>query len=294
MENFLTMLNIKATTIPDAWYQALYNLCEYDEENGKFKNATLYQIQKGSFEDSWRLEFPFITIEITNPLSRPFIPDTPPDMLGLPPIADMQYIYTYFADYIMNPIIPANEIYSYGNRICMPLIEHSNYQDGYMSQLDILIDRLFKTPYSNQLILQIAEPKDILLVHSPCYRSCQFKVIDGRLDFHILFRSNDLYNAFCVNMGSMALLMDYILYIDTLKELPSLNQSDIIAPLDPRDFKFQKSHTFLPGKIIYIGSGLHLYESSFQAAAMRLRRPELIEQIAKAKKEKEKLWTSDK
>jgi thymidylate synthase len=277
------MLNIKATTIPDAWYQALYNLCEYDEETNKFKNATLYQIQKGSFEDSWRLEFPFITIEITNPLSRPFIPDTPPDMLGLPPIADMQYIYTYFANYIMNPIIPANEIYSYGNRICMPLIEHPNYQDGYMSQLDILIDRLFQTPYSNQLILQIAEPKDILLVHPPCYRSCQFKVIDGRLDFHILFRSNDLYNAFCVNIGSMALLMDYI-----VKGSAFLN-NDILPDSD-----HQKLPSFLPGKIIYIGSGLHLYESSFQAAAMRLRRPELIEQIAKAKKEKEKLWTSDK
>jgi len=130
---------------------------------------------------------------------------------------------------------------TYGSRICKKIL-------GSKTQLQILIERLIFHPHSNQLILQIAEPEDILLNDAPCMRSCQLKVIDNRLDLHVLFRSNSLFSAFPVNMASMALLMEYILtYCENL----------------------------IPGKIIYFGSGLHLYEHDFDLVKTRLCRPDL-------------------
>jgi thymidylate synthase len=231
---------LKTTTIPDAWYQAIYNLVEYDEEKKQFKNGILYTIDQGSYEGSRRLEYPYIMIEINNPLVEPYIPDFPP-AVQLPPIADMDYVFKYFQDYIMNPEIPANETYTYSSRIHKKIL-------GKRTQFEILIERLKQHPHSNQLVLQIAEPEDILLDDPPCLRHIGCKVIDNRLDLHVLFRSNSLFSAFPVNMASIALLMEYILtYCENL----------------------------IPGKIIYFGSGLHLYEHDFDLVKTRLCRQEL-------------------
>jgi thymidylate synthase len=231
---------IKAQNLPDAWFQALYNLVDYDENTGQFKNSYLYTIQQGSYAGNRRLEFPFVIIEIQNPLDEPLLPYFPEGM-KLPPVADMEYVYDYFTNYLMSPHIPSNTEYTYGSRICTPVREG-------VTQLDLLISRLQDHPRSNQLVLQIADPHDILLTDAPCLRSVSFKVVEDRLDFHIHMRSNHIWNGFPVNLASIALLMKY-----TLLYVPDLHA----------------------GKFIYFCSGLHLYEHDFDLAAVRLFKPDI-------------------
>lgn len=231
---------IIAQNLPDAWFQSLYSLVDYHEETGQFKNSYLYTIQQGSYAGNRRLEFPFITIEVTNPLDEPLLPYFPEGM-NLPPVASMEYVYDYFTNYLMSSFIPKNTEYTYGSRICHPIREE-------VTQLDLLISRLADHPMSNQLVLQIADPTDIVLADPPCMRQIQFKVVDNRLDFHIVFRSNHLWNGFPVNLAALALLMKY-----TLLYVPELN----------------------PGKFIYFGGGLHLYEHDFAQAAVRLFKPDI-------------------
>jgi thymidylate synthase len=136
----------------------------------------------------------------------------------------------------MDSFIPEKTSYTYGSRIGTPITTT-------FSQLDLLIHRLKDHPHSNQLVLQIAEPLDVQLEDPPCLRQVQFKVVGDRLDFHIVFRSNHLWNGFPVNMASLALLMQFILiYVPDLR----------------------------PGKFIYFSGGLHLYEHDFDQAAARL------------------------
>jgi hypothetical protein len=233
-------MHITAQNLPDAWFQSLYSLVDYHEETGQFKNSYLYTIQQGSNAGSRRLEFPYIMIEVENPLDEPILPYFPEGM-NLPPVASMEYVYDYFTQYLMSPDVAINETYTYGSRICQEV--HND-----ITQLDLLVSRLADHPMSNQLILQIAEPNDIILTDPPCLRQIQFKVIEDRLDFHIVFRSNHLWNGFPVNMASLALLMKY-----TLLYVPELNA----------------------GKFVYFSGGLHLYEHDFAQAAVRLFKPDI-------------------
>jgi len=226
---------IKAQNLPDAWFQSLYSIVDTEENSNKFKNSYLYTIQQGSYAGQRRLEFPEVIIEITNPLDEPLLPYFPEGM-NLPPVASMEYVYDYFTNYLMNSYAPPNTEYTYGSRINMPIRKDVN-------QLDLLVSRLQDHPRSNQLVLQIAAPEDIQLTEAPCLRAIQFKVVDNRLNFHIVMRSNHLWNGFPVNLASIALLMKYILLYT-----PDLRS----------------------GKFIYFCSGLHLYEHDFNLAAIRL------------------------
>jgi hypothetical protein len=224
---------IKAATLPDAWFQAVWNLLEWCSKTDKPKNGRLWKIDQGSYEGIYRLEYPFITIEIANPTLYPLLPEMP-ESLHLPPIATMEYVSEYFDSYFMSNNIPENTEYTYGSRI-QTLINKT-------SQLDILLQRLEKHPYSNQLVLHIASPEDIGLKDPPCLQSICLKVIDNQLDMHIYFRSNDLINGFPVNLACIALFMEYI------------------TTLYPQ---------FSPGKFYYFSSGLHIYDHAFEYACMR-------------------------
>jgi len=233
-------MHILAQNLPDAWFQALYSIVDTKDDSNEFKNSYLYTVQQGSYAGQRRLEFPEMLMEIEHPLSEPLLPYFPEGM-NLPPVADMEYVFDYFTNYLMDSHVPPNTAYTYGSRICTPVRED-------VTQLDLLISRLQDHPRSNQLILQIAEPMDIKLTDPPCFRALQMKVVEDRLDFHIVFRSNHLWCGFPVNLAAIALLMKYtLLYVPDLK----------------------------PGKFIYFSSGLHLYEHDFDLAAIRLFKSDL-------------------
>ena len=237
---------LKAKTLPDAWFQAVWNLLEWDDLTNKPKYGNLYKIDQGSYEGTYRLEYPFITIEIEQPTSEPLLPENPENS-PLPPVATMEYVYEYFNAYFMVPSCSKKEKYTYGSRI------NKIVKDG-LPQLDYVLDKMEQYPHSNQLVLQIAEIKDVLLDDPPCMREIILKIIENRLDIHALFRSNDLVNGFPINLAAISLLMKYI---------------HVMYP------------QFKCGKLIYFGSGLHIYDHAFEYVCTRCYKLDILEKLSR-------------
>ena len=211
------MFTEKYASISDAWFGLLYNIQKYG-----YRQC----IQRGSFEGEYRIQYPFVAIEIEHP-NLDMIPIMPQGMESLAP-TDMKYVEDYFVNYLMNGELKENEVYSYGSRIC--------------KYIDKLVEMLKATPYTNQATLEIASPGDIFLVEPPCLRSLSFKVVDGKLDVSIFFRSNDLFAGFCTNLAGLELLKQYIASEANLEN----------------------------GKMYYASDGLHIYSYQLDVVNMRI------------------------
>ena len=211
----------KYTSISDAWFGLLYNIQEHGYKQ---------PIQRGSFagDENYRIQYPFVAIEIEHP-SIDMIPTMPQGMESLAPTT-MEYVEDYFVNYLMNDKISENEDYVYGSRIV-----------GYV---DEVIRMLKETPYTNQAVLEIASPGDIYLSDPTCLRCLTFKIISGRIDMSIFFRSNDLYGGFCSNLGGLELLKQLIASEANLEN----------------------------GKIYYASDGLHIYSNQLKIVNTRLNR----------------------
>jgi len=177
----------KYYSISDAWFGLLYNIQEYG-----YKQI----IQRGSFsgEENYRIQYPFVAIEIEHP-SIDMIPIMPQGMESLAPTT-MSYVEDYFAMYLMNDELKENEIYTYGSRI--------------KPYINTLIEMLKATPYTNQAALEIASSGDIFKTDPPCLRTLTFKVVDNKLNMSIFFRSNDLYGGFPTNLAGLELLKQLV------------------------------------------------------------------------------------
>ncbi|MFC1591808.1 thymidylate synthase [Thermodesulfobacteriota bacterium] len=252
----LAPIHVEATSLPDAWFQTLYKCIEVGRD---------FVIDKGSFEGQKRLEFDYITAHIKHPGSPPLLPQIP-GQYGLPnPVAD-DYLDDYLP-YLMTGALKPGESYTYGQRICRyPLPdEHCSWntnenteiliqdkeiweneniiiRDGqrlYLNQIELLIwtykNKGFRT---NQMVLQVAHPTDMLLTDPPCLRSIDTRIQDGKLHFIVYFRSWDLWGGFPANLAG----------IQTMKEY-------IAAEIGVQD-----------GQIIASSKGLHLYNYVWELA----------------------------
>jgi thymidylate synthase len=214
---------IYAKTISDAWFQLLYGIF-----NGSYRQ----DIQKGSFENAqYRLQYPGIALFIEYP-DQDMIPHIPPD-LNIPSPITKEFVDDYFAHYIMDPDLAVNETYKYASRIKEPI----TYMKGNMertvdtTQLQVVIDMLRATPLTNQAVLEIAKPDDIVTcvgndgkLDPPCLRLIDFKVVPMKSDIKddpdhpvkmvltvtVYFRSWDLWAGFPVNLGGIELLKQYV------------------------------------------------------------------------------------
>jgi len=200
----MTPFFLKAKTIPDAWFQLIYNL---------FDNAYSQNIQKGSFEkEQYRLQFPGIAVFIEHP-HFDMIPTIPP-ALGIPTPTTMEYVEDYFAQYLMNPELAENETYTYASRI-----NHTMPKGG--TQLDRVIEMLRETPLTNQAVIEIATPDDLDICYGkdgkldpPCLRLLDFKAVPSGDDLFLTvsayFRSWDLWAGFPTNLGGIELLKQFV------------------------------------------------------------------------------------
>lgn len=198
MENKIT---INASTIPDAWFQCLYSLSEH---------GIKWFIQKGSNEGQYRIEFPWITIEVTNAYQvtssgsyDAMLPEIPIE-LGIPNPVALGYVEQYIP-YLLTSQKEENEDYTYGSRIEW--------------QIEHIIKVLKETPNTNQMLLQIAssemslqvaEPNDIFLNDPPCLRHIDLRVRDNKLIMYPYFRSWDLWGGFPANLAAIAVLQKYM------------------------------------------------------------------------------------
>jgi len=205
---------LMAKTIPDAWFQLIYNL---------FDNAYAQKIQKGSFEnEQYRLQYPGIAVYIEHPYYD-MVPTIPPNS-GIPAPTTKEYIEDYFVNYLMNPELAENETYTYAGRI------HNRMPKGG-TQFERVIEILRKTPLTNQAVIEIATPLDLEICYGkdgkldpPCLRLLDFKAIPLKeeivLTVSAYFRSWDLWAGFPTNLGGIELLKQFVASETSLKNGP--------------------------------------------------------------------------
>lgn len=177
---------VEAFDIPEAWFKCLDLALSHGRE---------YVVEKGSYEGTKRLELDYVTIHITNPKTRPLIPVIPPGMPIEPP-TNLSYVYEYFEQYLLSPLVAENEAYTYGSRINVSLMK--------------VIEMLKKSPGTNQAIIQVGKPEDIFLDDPPCLRHLDCRILDGKLHFIIYFRSWDLWGGLPVNLAGLQLLKEFM------------------------------------------------------------------------------------
>jgi thymidylate synthase len=191
------------------------------------KQGRIWTIDHGSYQGQQRLEFDYVTVHITNPGSRPLLPEIPTH-LNIPAPYTLDDLNAYLP-YLMTDAPPKpNEQYTYGERITPQMEE---------------IIRRYKTNGfgSNQECIAVARPKDIMLDDPPCLRQIDCRIYPdsarqphepAALHFVVYFRSNDLFNGFPGNMAAIRLMQEYM--------------AECIG--------------VQAGEIIYSSKGLHLYD----------------------------------
>ena len=184
----MEMVTLQATTLPDAWFQALWHILK--------EGVTEYKIDQGSYSGQVRREFDYITIHIHYPGVKPHIPDMPPGM-GIPPPTTQEYVDEYAASYLMSGTKQDNEQYTYGERLLI--------------SMDKVIERYQKYGFgTNQLIMQVGQPSDIDLEDPPCLRHIDTRIRDNKLHFIIYFRSWDLWSGFPSNLAGFQQVKEYM------------------------------------------------------------------------------------
>ena len=219
---------IEAITLDDAWHQAVYNLFEHGKK---------YTIHQGSYAGSERIEFDFVVVRIKFPGKEPRLPKIP-EQLKIPPPVCENYVVDYFNNYIMGEKKAEGEDYTYGER----LMKAEKKGGGFFSQVEIAIRRYKEDGFgTNQIILQVSQPSDLLLDDPPCLRHIDTKIRHDTLHFFPYFRSWDLWGGFPANLAALQLLKEYM-----------------AAEIGVDD-----------GEIIATSKGLHIYKHVEELAKLR-------------------------
>lgn len=187
------MINITATSLDDAWYQAIRE-CYF--------NGIEYTIDRGSFEKTKRKQLEAVAIEIKCPWVRPLVPMMP-EGSGLPAPCDMDFVEGYLA-YLMEDDVKENEIYTYGT--------------SSKKQIPEVINMLKNTPHTNQACMTIGSPESIRLKDPECLRVISFKVIGRTLNMTVYYRSWDAYCGLSANLAGLQLFKEYIAQETNLKD----------------------------------------------------------------------------
>lgn len=265
------MLNVHkvvARDLPDLWFQALYGVLEEGRE---------FKIDKGSYEGQTRFEYDYFIGHVTFPGNRPLLPDIP-SQYGIPNPVEEAYLYggegytRSYIEYLMTPIKEPGESYTYGERLTKSVVGgeldyliHSRNKDIvdfreadgtilffeddtlYLNQIEWIIDTYKKRGYrNNQMVLQVAQPSDLVLKDPPCLRSIDTRIQDDKLHFVVYFRSWDLWGGFPANLAAIQHMKEYM--------------SEQIGVED--------------GEMIVESKGLHLYDYAVPLAKIRCMRNE--------------------
>lgn len=259
----MKIINVEATTLPDSWFQLVYNALEHGRH---------FKIDEGSFAGHGRLEMDFVVANITRPFERdvdglPLLPEMP-EGNDTPPPVDRDNFVSYIP-YIMGGLMGAtpeeNESYTYGQRMTEEIIDDrilDEYEDKkiykdikedsfwlnephfdyILNQIELICKTYKENGHrNNQLVIQIAKPTDLLLLDPPCLRQIDTRIQDGKLHFFPYFRSWDLWSGYPANLAGISILQEY------MAEEIGVEQGEMVAT----------------------SKGLHLYDYSLPFAEMR-------------------------
>jgi len=205
MINFFPIY-INATTLDDCWHQLLCQI---------YEKGRIYHITSGSFAGHDRLAFDYAAGFISNPHIRPLSP-LMPEGSNLPRPTTDEKIEFYFSDYLMDATLSKNEHYKYASWIA------GNNEVCMHNQLEWVISHFKTNGYGNEhCTIMIGNPDSSIAYEkkwnnetergsTPCLRMLDFRIVDGYLTTHIVYRSWDLYSGFPENMGGFILLNEFI------------------------------------------------------------------------------------
>lgn len=290
-EKGLDAVYITAFDLDDAWFQCLSKILDH---------GYVYEITKGSFAGQKRLEFDFVSIHVTNPGKGSLIPIIPEGMSISPP-TDMKYVQEIYLQYLFTDQKTATEDYTYGERIHNPKarleekldIEQVSKEVDLGKKTDEEIKNIYpytlnikredgtiilsrEIPFninpfeqvikdykekgygSNQETIEIAMPSDINLNDPPCLRLIDTRIRYGKLHFIVYFRSWDLWGGFPSNLAGLQRLKGFM--------------AEQIGVED--------------GEMIASSKGLHLYDYSWELAALRTNKQNRLKQIIEQTKNK--------
>lgn len=182
------MAYIRERTIEAAWRMVLWNCARYGYS---------YRVKKGSYEGQLRKQLDHLAVVIEEPSTRPLAVWLP-ENCGIPAPTSEEKIQEYFYEYLVTDTRGEMEDYTYGQFIAL--------------QLPGVIDLLNRSQgATNQACMNIGGPENIDLADPPCLRVVDLKVVDGRLQMSLFFRSWDIFVAFPENIGGLQLLKEYII-----------------------------------------------------------------------------------
>ncbi|MFH1594111.1 MAG: thymidylate synthase [Candidatus Omnitrophota bacterium] len=237
---------IDALDLDDAWFKCLVAVLE---------KGHVYKIDRGSYAGQHRLEFDFVTVRVKNPAHQ-IIP-LMPEGSSIPPPTDMAYVQQYL-HYLMTSCKTETEDYTYGERLVDPKAKIERDVDGKKMQIEMPLKcnqieeviKLYKTQGfgTNQAVMEIGMPSDIMLDDPPCLRIIDTRVRYGKLHFILYFRSWDLWGGFPSNLAGLELVKQYM-----AEEIGVEN-----------------------GEIVAASKGLHLYEYAWELAKQRTHKNDLI------------------
>ncbi len=205
---------VKGKTIEDAWRDIMW-CC--------VRNGYDYPVQGGSYVGQIRRQLDYAVLKIEEPWTRPLAVRMP-EGCGIPSPTSNEKIEEYFMNYIIGAEKSEHEDYTYGQYIA-PQVEKA---------VGILNEAAGNT---NQAAITVGEPQSIMQNDPPCLRVITFKVVKGKLQMGLFFRSWDLFAGLPENLGGLQLLKEYVLtYLDFAVE---------------------------DGPIVAFSDGLHIYEQYF-------------------------------
>jgi thymidylate synthase len=176
---------IEARDLSEAWFLALREC---------LSNGYDYQIEKGSFVDTWRKELDFFFMRINDPGRRPLVPSVPQ---GVPAPTSMEYIEKYMEYLMTSNKQEKNQSYSYGHSI--------------EKQIFKIIDDIKRYgPNNNQTCMRIGTPESVNLEDPECLTTVDVRVRYGKINFFVYFRSWDLWGGFPSNLGGIQLMKEFM------------------------------------------------------------------------------------
>ncbi len=205
---------VKGKTIEDAWRDIMW-CC--------VRNGYDYPVKGGSYVGQIRRQLDYAVIKIDEPWTRPLAVRMP-EGCGIPSPTSSDKIEEYFMNYIIRAEKSEQEDYTYGQYIA-PQIQKA---------AAILNDASGNT---NQAAITVGDSRSIMQEDPPCLRVITFKVVEGKLQMGLFFRSWDLFAGLPENLGGLQLLKEYLL---TFLEFPVED-----------------------GPIVAFSDGLHIYEQYF-------------------------------
>jgi len=223
---------IEARDLPDLWFQAVNNILD---------NGRKFTVDRGSYAGQTRLEYDYFMGHVAYPGTKPLLPDIP-ESIGIPNPVEEAYVFggdgysRSYIEYLMTGHKEPGESYTYGERLTKTPVSGTKLEwllqdndeiiekkevDGtiifeennnlFLNQIEWIIDTYKKYgERNNQMVLQVADPSDLMLLDPPCLRSIDTRIQDNKLIFFVYFRSWDLWGGLPANLAGIQNLKEYM------------------------------------------------------------------------------------